>query len=174
MAKQSIETLKGWFVTLAKPVQSQFWDWLDSFRHRDDKIGTADLDPALLNLITSLPTADAIAALTTAMANKADLVNGVLKQEQWPPIITPTEITLNADSSHEMTVASLLEKIIVIPTDTIMFGIGNAADDNSIWPPMELTAGQAYIFSLELYALDSRTIFFNGITAQTTIKIYNR
>lgn len=72
MAIQSISTLKSWFVTLAKPVQSQFADWLDSFRHRSEKIGASDLAPELLTLINSLPDADALAALTALVNGKTD------------------------------------------------------------------------------------------------------
>lgn len=31
-------TLKSWFVTKAKPLQSQFWAWMDSFWHKDELI----------------------------------------------------------------------------------------------------------------------------------------
>jgi hypothetical protein len=38
MAKQSISTLKNWFRSLLKPTQQQFWDWMDSFWHKDENI----------------------------------------------------------------------------------------------------------------------------------------
>jgi streptogramin lyase len=44
MAKQTINTIKQWFRTSLKPTQQQFWDWLDSFRHKDDKIPAADIE----------------------------------------------------------------------------------------------------------------------------------
>ena len=44
MATTPISTLKNWFVTGAKPTQLQFWGWLDSYRHRDDKIPVADVE----------------------------------------------------------------------------------------------------------------------------------
>ncbi|MBE9468963.1 MAG: hypothetical protein IMY72_11690 [Bacteroidetes bacterium] len=44
MAKQTINTLKAWFQTADKPTQNQFWDWLDSFRHKDDNVLAADVD----------------------------------------------------------------------------------------------------------------------------------
>ena len=44
MAIQTTDKLKGWFVTLAKPLQDQFWDWIDSFRHKNEKITINDLD----------------------------------------------------------------------------------------------------------------------------------
>lgn len=54
MAKQSINTLKNWFITGAKPLQQQFWDWLDSYRHLDDKIKFTDLDNGLQNDINAI------------------------------------------------------------------------------------------------------------------------
>lgn len=44
MAKQPINTIKNWFKTGLKPTQQQFWDWLDSYRHKDDKVASADVD----------------------------------------------------------------------------------------------------------------------------------
>ncbi|RXK57580.1 hypothetical protein ESA94_20490 [Lacibacter luteus] len=54
MAIRSVSILKSWFVTGVKPLQSQFWDWLDSFRHRDEKIAFSDLTPSLQNDINSV------------------------------------------------------------------------------------------------------------------------
>ena len=44
MAKQTLNTLKQFFKTALKPTQQQFWDWLDSFWHKDDKIPLTSLD----------------------------------------------------------------------------------------------------------------------------------
>lgn len=44
MAKQTVNTLKNWFRTALKPTQAQFWDWMDSYFHKDDKIPLTSLD----------------------------------------------------------------------------------------------------------------------------------
>lgn len=44
MAKQTINTIKNWFRTGNKPTQAQFWDWIDSFFHKDDNIPSAQVD----------------------------------------------------------------------------------------------------------------------------------
>ena len=44
MAKQSINTLKQFFKTGLKPSQSNFWDVLDSFFHKDDKIPITSIE----------------------------------------------------------------------------------------------------------------------------------
>lgn len=36
MSKASIETLKRWFSLGKKPTQEQFWDWIDSYVHKDE------------------------------------------------------------------------------------------------------------------------------------------
>ncbi|MXV37664.1 hypothetical protein GO491_03065 [Flavobacteriaceae bacterium Ap0902] len=38
MAKTDIKTLKNWFRSLAKPPQEHFWNWMDSYWHKDEKI----------------------------------------------------------------------------------------------------------------------------------------
>lgn len=38
MAKQSKTNLRRWFETDDKPDQQQFWDWLDSYYHKDEGV----------------------------------------------------------------------------------------------------------------------------------------
>ena len=38
MAKTAINTIKNWFKTGLKPTQDQFWNWMDSYWHKDEKI----------------------------------------------------------------------------------------------------------------------------------------
>ena len=38
MAKTAIQQLKQWFVTAAKPLQTHYWAWLESFWHKDEKL----------------------------------------------------------------------------------------------------------------------------------------
>lgn len=44
MAKQTLNILKNWFRTGLKPTQQQFWDWMDSFFHKDEKIPLTSID----------------------------------------------------------------------------------------------------------------------------------
>ncbi len=44
MAKQSLNTLKNWFKTGLKPLQVQFWHWMDSFWHKDELIPATTID----------------------------------------------------------------------------------------------------------------------------------
>lgn len=40
----TLSTIKSWFVTDAKPTQSQFWSVWDSFWHKEEKIPLASID----------------------------------------------------------------------------------------------------------------------------------
>ncbi len=73
MAKQSINFLKSLYVTGAKPLKDAFWDWLDSFRHKDDKILFSDLDPALAAYIQGTATTEQVAALAVDVSSKLDV-----------------------------------------------------------------------------------------------------
>lgn len=50
----SISTLKSYFETGDKPTQAQFYAWLDSFRHKDDKIALTDLSTELQNFLNGV------------------------------------------------------------------------------------------------------------------------
>ena len=82
MPKVSINIIKEWFKNQSKPPQEQFWAWLDSFWHKDEPIPQS----AVENLVTTLQ-------------KKADLVNGVVPEDQLPfSVVTSEVITLGAVS----------------------------------------------------------------------------
>ena len=75
MAKVDINIIKEWFRNLKKPNQDQFWAWLDSFRHKDDKIPMDD-----------------VTNLTQTLTKKADLVGGVVPPHQLPFSVDGNEV----------------------------------------------------------------------------------
>ena len=75
MAIVDINIIKEWFKNLKKPTQEQFWTWLDSFRHKWEKVPLDDVD-----------------GLTIALQKKADLVNGVVPESQLPFTINTNEV----------------------------------------------------------------------------------
>lgn len=78
----NINTLKEWFSNLKKPPQEQFWAWLDSFRHKWEKVPLDDVE-----------------GLRGILNKKADLVNGVVPEEQLPfSVVTSEVIALGAVS----------------------------------------------------------------------------
>jgi hypothetical protein len=54
MAIRDINTLKSWYQTQDKPSQEQFWDWIDSFRHRSELIGMVDLTEEVKSAINNI------------------------------------------------------------------------------------------------------------------------
>lgn len=176
MAIQPRNTLKGWFVTFAKPVQSQFWDWIDSFRHKSEKITSEDLDANLFNLITSLPTPEIIDQLVQDLNNKADLQDGKLNENQWPWILYPTIVSSGTDTSFTILNGRFLEKIVLIPTADVNISIGNTIGSDDIQPVITYSANQAEVITVDLYSggPGDRVIYFTGINTPTTLKFYLR
>lgn len=68
------DQIKVWFQNLKKPPQEHFWTWLDSFWHKEDKIPQS-----------------AVENLTIDLQKKADLVNGVVPEEQLPFSVKTSE-----------------------------------------------------------------------------------
>ena len=74
MAKTAINTIKNWFKTGLKPTQDQFWNWMDSFWHKDELIPQKNIQ----DLSTTLSgKADA-----DQLANKANADASGLTEEQ--------------------------------------------------------------------------------------------
>ena len=108
MPKVSINIIKDWFKNQMKPPQEQFWAWLDSFWHKDEAIPQS----AVENLVTTLQ-------------KKADLVNGVVPEDQLPfSVVTSEVITLGAvtivDNSVNLAVHSSGENKVRVKGKTIV------------------------------------------------------
>lgn len=153
MAKQSVNTLKQWFETADKPTQQQFWDWLDSFKHKDDVVAIAD-----------------VIGLTTALAGKADqsALNAILAVE------LPVRLVLNADGNYLLPAGFGAYKFLITPTvDTVALYAGTTDGGNDlIYPTEKLTANQDYAMRVDVIARADTTIYFKGIAGTTTILIY--
>jgi len=160
MAITDINMLKGWFENGDYPNQEQFWAWMDSYWHKSEAIP--------IEIITGLT------ALLAGKATQQDIINLQSQIDSLQTGNAPIVLNLVADGTYTIPDGKLLEKIAIVPTADILLGVGNAADDFSIWPPMNFAGGQASILALDLYANGNRTIYFNGISAPTTLKIYNR
>ena len=72
-------TLKSWFKNKLKPVQEQFWAWMDSYWHKNDQIPTSsiqNLDNLLANTATTEEFSNLENTVTFSIANKVDKVVG--------------------------------------------------------------------------------------------------
>lgn len=67
--------IREWFKNLKKPTQDHFWAWLDSFYHKWEGIAISG-----------------ITGLTEALQKKADLVNGLVPEDQLPFTINSNEV----------------------------------------------------------------------------------
>ncbi|MCK0206229.1 hypothetical protein [Ornithobacterium rhinotracheale] len=60
MAKTDLNTIKNWFKNGLKPTQEQFWAWLDSFWHKDDKIPAENIQ-GLNEMLSSIDLSSKVA-----------------------------------------------------------------------------------------------------------------
>lgn len=83
-------------------------------------------------------------------------------------------VTLDVSTATKYTIPAgkKLGAIVVIPNEDMDgFGVGSSSGAFDILPALPV-ADEATEFTLELYADGARDVWFNGITAQTTIKIF--
>ena len=148
MAQQTIATLKNWFRTGAKPLQGQFWDWLDSYWHKSETIPSS--------AVTGLD------ALTT----RVEVLEGAASNK----------ITLTgsgASITYAIPAGSLLEKAIIKSTATMSYTVSNTPGANDIPVGDTLTAGQLGLFYLDLYADGApRNVYFETLSGSVTIILY--
>ena len=82
MAQTAINIIKNWFKTGLKPTQDQFWNWMDSFWHKDELIPQ--------DKIQDLETTLSGKADADQLANKANADASGLTEEQksaWKEIL---------------------------------------------------------------------------------------
>lgn len=121
------ETIKSWFRNGAKPTEKQFWEWIDSFFHKEEKIpmkSVEGMDKALEGK------ADA-----DLLDNKADLDNGKLRLSQMPehPLISRNEeknITAIGTSKRAIVAPEYLKNSLIIGTNVAPV-ITGAPDNNN-------------------------------------------
>ena len=71
-------TLKNWFRTGLKPLQEQFWAWMDSYWHKDEKIPITAIDD-VENILNEKADAEALANHLTDNNAHVDLFDAKLK-----------------------------------------------------------------------------------------------
>lgn len=135
MAIKDRNTLKNWFKTGLKPLQSQFWDWLDSFVHKDDNISsdkiawngnvTGNWDEAYVHAQSPHAPVNAIEQTEKGAANGVATLGADAKipTNQIPSLaindyIISSENTLAAYISNEWTDGSIQIGDMVEVTDT--------------------------------------------------------
>lgn len=140
----SIDTLKGWFKTLDKPTQQQFYNWLDSYRHKNDKISFEDL---------------------------SDEVNAILDNVANPPII-PVVLAPGV-STWDVPAGIMVEKVVIIEPTEINVSIGTSEGGNEYMEEQTVENG-ALPFSYDEFFLNGGKLWFTGLTENSIVKIFIR
>lgn len=148
MPKQSVATLKTWFETGDKPTQQQFWDWLDSFIHKDDGIAQSQVT-GLVDSLNSLATQASVNELKAiVLTTSASSVSAVL----------PAGV--------------ILEKVRIKSNAVQTVNIGITPGGSEIYPGDATAANQVAIIVLDYDIEAVTTVYFSGLAGNNLIKIY--
>jgi|GEM_PF-1243086 len=153
MAIKTIDELKAFFETGDKPTQQQFADWLDSFFHRNDGIGIPN-----------------VTGLIAALASKADLVGGKVRQEQLPDSIA--EYVGNADFSRDFPAKSIMYSLVCDAANDITINVGTTSGGDDILSNYFVAANSPEPLLLNKYFKNATTIYVSGITANIFFKFF--
>ena len=94
----SINTLKNWFRTGLKPTQAQFWAWLDSFWHKDEKIPITAIED-IENILAEKADAEAFDNHVVDAGAHADLFNQIKTTGRF--LINRNNVMMFADEPTE-------------------------------------------------------------------------
>lgn len=83
----NINTIKNWFKTASKPTQDQFWAWMDSYWHKDEKLSIGAIE-RLSEILGSKADADQLVFLAQKDGSNIDI-------EQWKTLLGVGELPEN-------------------------------------------------------------------------------
>jgi hypothetical protein len=154
MAKQSVNTLKGWAIRGWKPLAQQIKDWFDSFWHKDELIPIGSID-GLQDILNSLPSQASITSILNTLV--------------------PDSITLSADGFYDMPANSILLLVRFESATNQVISIGNAVGTNDFLDAINVVANVPKVEGV-LYAtgVDVKRFYISGITNEITLKFYKK
>jgi hypothetical protein len=153
MAIQNINTIKSWFKRGFKPLQQQFYDWMDSYWHKDEQLPISSVS-GLQTILNTLPTTDSISNLLT--------------------LFLPERINATADYVYSLKASSRLDSVIIIPSAEVTVRMGTFNGGEDVMVESTIPANQPFILDCALYAVADMPVYINGITAPTQLLIYKR
>jgi hypothetical protein len=153
MAIQNINTLKSWFKRGFKPLQQQFYDWMDSYWHKDEQLPISSVN-GLENILNNIPSPESISALLALFA--------------------PEVVNATADYVYTLKAGHRLQSIIIIPSAEVTVRIGTVTDGEDVMIETIIQANETFILDCALYAVADMPVYINGITAATQLLIYKR
>lgn len=145
---QPISTLKNWFRTGAKPLQQQFWDWMDSFWHKSEIIPSS-----------------AISGLDILQTRVETLENASGK------------VVLTGSGSsivYQIQPGFLVEKAVVKSTAAMTFMVSTTPGAGDVPIGQSITPGQYAVGSIDIYAETTQNIYFESLVGSVTIILYIR
>lgn len=152
MSIQTIATLKNWYKTGLKPLQLQFWDWLDSYWHKSDKIpiDTIDgLDEILNNLVD----------LTT--------INNLVEA------LLPVTLELSGDDTYLIpNNGRLLCSMLVLSDTEQSISVSKTIGGKEIFDKEVDTIPAGGNLKAVVTMATGETIYFTDITMTLTVKLY--
>jgi hypothetical protein len=153
MAIQSTNTLKNWFKRGLKPLQQQFYDWLDSYWHKDEKIPIATIE-GLESLLNNLPSQDAIGSLVD--------------------LFVPEAFNTTSDFVYTLKTNRRLQSVIIIPSVDSNIRIGSSNGSEDIMIESTILTNETFILDCAVFTVADMPVYINGITDATQILIYKR
>jgi len=153
MAIQNINTLKSWFKRGFKPLQQQFYDWMDSYWHKDEQLPISSVN-GLESILNTLPSQSAISALMAVFL--PELINGT------------------ADLVYTLKANSRLQSVIIIPSADVTIKIGTTAGGQDVMLETLIQANDTFVLDCAVYATVDKPVYISGVTAPTQFLIYKR
>lgn len=151
MPLQTLNQLKQWFQTGDKPTQQQFYDFMDSFFHKDDDIAMADVT----NLVNTL--------------------NAKLDITQFDLFEQGELIAHNTDALFQIPAGYLLEKVLCklgAPGNIKMSHIGFGLEDALNEIPVD--AGWNKPIELNIVAEAALDLYISGVPNNSKLLFIKR
>lgn len=151
MAIKIVDELKVYFQTGKKPTQQQFYDWLESFVHKNDGI-------AIVN----------VAGLTAALLAKVD-------KTQFDAFEQGVLLAFDADAEIEINGGTLVEQVIPFYGSTGSMNISEVAMGNSdLVEGQEINAGWNQPIILNRMFENNGSLFIEGIPSGSKLVLLKR
>lgn len=143
-----IDTVKGWFVSKAKPSQSQYHTLFDYLRFKDQ--------PISMNEVQSL---------LTILQSKLD----VSVYEATSVSLSIQEVSFDGDGVIVIAPGYLFEKCIVLPSIDTVLKIGLTVGGEEIFPELGVSSLGEVVIIEKYSAFASRTFYFSGLPVGSSI-----
>jgi hypothetical protein len=153
MAVQNINTLKNWFKRGFKPLQQQFYDWMDSYWHKEEQIPITSVN-GLESILNTLPSTDSISTLVA--------------------LFLPETFNTSTDLVYTLKAGKRLQSVIIIPSAESAIRIGTFPGGEDVMIESTISTNETFILDCALYAVADRPVYITGITDTTQLLIYKR